>query len=374
MRERRVRLERVCVQVWMAIVIVGATADARAQEAEAASGPTFGGLVDGYVSLQPDRGPLQGTQLRAFDGVANEIALSYAELTVDQAPAPVGFRLDLAFGPTADIVNSPDALAGYDPLSHVQQAFVAWKPGERWTLRLGRAVTQHGFEVIESNANWNYSRSLLFTWAIPFTHTGVSATYSPSDAVDLTVFYVNGLNNAIDHNSFKSPGLQILARPSDRSLLAFSYNAFNEQPGHDGRWVSWDHALHLFDVVAVFSPAPFDLGLNVDVGHDLAVDGDRTFYGAAGYVQWAASERTKLGLRAEVLRDSASETLGVLGVDDGHVFETTSTVSFAPADGLLLRVEGRLDQGLGGYEPFTGRDGDASASATTLSFSGVGSF
>jgi len=33
-----------------------------------------------------------------------------------------------------------------------------------------------GAEVIESNANWNYSRSLLFSWAIPYYHMGFRAT------------------------------------------------------------------------------------------------------------------------------------------------------------------------------------------------------
>ena len=38
-------------------------------------------------------------------------------------------------------------------------------------------MTPLGAEVIEPWANYNYSRSLLFSFAIPFTHTGVLATY-----------------------------------------------------------------------------------------------------------------------------------------------------------------------------------------------------
>jgi len=33
-------------------------------------------------------------------------------------------------------------------------------------------VTPAGAEVVESKDNWNYSRGLLFAWAIPYFHFG----------------------------------------------------------------------------------------------------------------------------------------------------------------------------------------------------------
>ncbi len=40
----------------------------------------------------------------------------------------------------------------------------------------GKFVTPIGAEVIESQDNWNYTRSTLFGYAIPFYHTGLRAT------------------------------------------------------------------------------------------------------------------------------------------------------------------------------------------------------
>ena len=40
----------------------------------------------------------------------------------------------------------------------------------------GQFVTSAGAEVIESSSNWNYSRSILFAWAIPYYHFGAKAT------------------------------------------------------------------------------------------------------------------------------------------------------------------------------------------------------
>ena len=73
-------------------------------------------------------------------------------------------------------------------------------------------------------------------------------------------------------------------------------------------------------------------------------------------------------------RDSASPTLGVIGVDDGDLAEGTATVSYSPASGLMLRGEARADAGLGGFEPFLSSESGASAAQFTLTFGAVGEF
>ena len=52
--------------------------------------------------------------------------------------------------------------------------------------------------MIESKDNWNYSRGLLFSWAIPYYHTGLRATYAVNDKVSLAGFLVNGWNNGFE--------------------------------------------------------------------------------------------------------------------------------------------------------------------------------
>ena len=41
-------------------------------------------------------------------------------------------------------------------------------------MDFGKFVTSAGAEVIESKDNWNYSRSLLFAYAIPYWHFGAA--------------------------------------------------------------------------------------------------------------------------------------------------------------------------------------------------------
>ena len=44
-------------------------------------------------------------------------------------------------------------------------------------------MTPAGFERIDPTENWNASRSLLFTLAIPRDHTGVRAVFAPNSHV-----------------------------------------------------------------------------------------------------------------------------------------------------------------------------------------------
>ncbi len=99
-------------------------------------------------------------------------------------------------------------------------------------LDFGKFVTWSGQEVIETKDNWNYSRGLLFAWAIPYYHTGLRATYARNDQVSLTGFLVNGWNNAEDNNTGKTFGGQIILKPSAKLAIIENYTG---GPGADRR-------------------------------------------------------------------------------------------------------------------------------------------
>ena len=99
------------------------------------------------------------------------------------ADSRVGFRADLDFGKTADLVGAYEPESdGKEIYKHIQQAYVSVLTGKvQWDV--GKFVTPIGAEVIESQDNWNYTRSILFGYAIPFYHTGVRATSPVTDKV-----------------------------------------------------------------------------------------------------------------------------------------------------------------------------------------------
>ena len=63
----------------------------------------------------------------------------------------------------------------------------------------------HGAEVIESKDNYNYSRGLLFNYAIPLTHTGVKWDKGFMDGkLNTALGLVNGWDNLQDNNKGKT--------------------------------------------------------------------------------------------------------------------------------------------------------------------------
>ena len=67
-------------------------------------------------------------------------------------------------------------------------------------------MTSAGAEVIEAKDNWNYSRSILFAWAIPYYHFGLRTVLPVGSHFTGGVQVVNGWNNVEDNNSGKTLG------------------------------------------------------------------------------------------------------------------------------------------------------------------------
>ena len=123
---------------------------------------------------------------RVLDRVANNFTIHAVNLALEKplsTESPIGFRTDLLFGDDAEQIHSTglgDVVAGDNPLPFdLQQAYVTARApiGAGLDFKVGKFVTLLGSEVIRSLDNWNYSRSFLFGFAIPFTHTGALASY-----------------------------------------------------------------------------------------------------------------------------------------------------------------------------------------------------
>src|ERR1039457_2142287 len=165
-----------------------------AKSALTQGGIDFSFMFDGYVlgsANHPDSG---FNQLRNFDFRSDTAHVNMGMITMDRAPAPVGFHLDVGFGETFDVIHATDRAP--EAFKYFKQAYVSLKP-KSWhgvEIDAGEFVTSAGAEVIETNQNWNYSRSLLFSWAIPYYHFGVRASI-PIGKFTGGVQVVQGWNN-----------------------------------------------------------------------------------------------------------------------------------------------------------------------------------
>ena len=198
-------------------------ADSAAAKAAAALPKWFDDLaVNAFVSTAYEYNgnhPKTGTSsYRVFDFSDNSFNLDVAELVVQIAaskPNDAGFRVDFDAGQSIpQITKTQDQTAAQFDLKQAFASYIA-PLGTGLRFDVGKFVTHLGYEVIEGydGYNDNYSRSILFGYAIPFTHTGVKASYTFSSKVAGMVEVVNGWDLLRDNNSSKSVGAQLALTP-----------------------------------------------------------------------------------------------------------------------------------------------------------------
>lgn len=199
----------------------------------------FSGYVDGYYGYNfnnPKRsnGVLNfDNALRNFDTKHNQFSLNLVKLVLENKPneaSRLGFRTDLTFGPAADIIHASEP-GGSEIFKHIQQAYISYLApvGKGLQIDVGKYVTPHGYEVIETKDNWNYSRSFLFTLPLPYYHFGVRATYAFNDKVSLAVMMHNGYNNVVDNNTRRSFSLSSIIKPNSKLTIVNNYTVGPEQ-------------------------------------------------------------------------------------------------------------------------------------------------
>ena len=190
--------------------------------------------------------------LRIFDTDANSFKFDVGELVFLKEASRVGdigFRVDLAYGFSVPAL-SQSAGSGTPDDFDVQQGYVSWHApvGNGLQIDLGKFITHIGAEVIEGYDGWNYnfSRSFLFGLAIPFTHTGVRASYTLSDQLSVMGVIANGWDNASDNNDSKSIGFQIAYAPTDNLSLYVNWMGGNEVDNSNNEFRSiWDFVFDL---------------------------------------------------------------------------------------------------------------------------------
>src|SRR5882724_4442457 len=185
-----------------------------------ASGITTSGYIDAgytYANRNIEAGVQGGTvansSLRVFDNQNNSFVLHQVGLTLAKQPKEgFGGLVNLTMGRDANVIQSLTS-TGTTPNAtfDVTQAYAQWAGGAL-TVIAGKFVTLSGTEVIASPGNTNISRSILFG-AIPFTHTGVRATWALGDTVSLIAGVNNGWDQLTDPNNGKTLELGVTLNP-----------------------------------------------------------------------------------------------------------------------------------------------------------------
>ena len=304
-----------------------------------------------YNFNRPDAGT---NQLRVFDFDDNTFKLDVFEIVVQKPvvkPRDAGFRVDLEMGSSIPRVSAAAGLfrdaSGTAEDFDAQQAFASYVAplGSGLRLDFGKFVTHFGYEVIEGYDGWNdnATRSLLFGYAIPFTHVGVRASYALSSKASVTGLVVNGWDVARDNNHSKSLGWQLALTPStplaiyfngmwgperagddlrDRTaldLVATLRSASGRVVGVNGDWAREDN-----------SPPPGANGIGPPIEH---------WMGIAGYLRNPFTSSFAVTLRGELFDDRDGARTGTAQ----KVSEFTVTPELRLTPHFLVRSDLRSD-------------------------------
>ena len=308
------------------------------------SGTELSGFVDTYYAYNFNKpatacatagGVAVFNCLHNFDAAHNSFSLSLAELALEKKPTKDsrgGFRIDLDYGSTASMVAAFEP-GGTTIYQNIQQAYLSYlAPVGNGSLQVdfGKFVTPAGFEVIESKDNWNYSRGLLFSLAIPYYHMGMRAAYSPTDKITLTGFLFNGWNNTVDNNTGKSFGISFTAKPNDKFTFIENYIAGPETTGTNTPW------RNLSDTVLTYT---LNKKTSLAFNYDWAKDGDNQVQGVALYLKYQANDWFAVTPRYEFFNDRDGFTTTM----PQNLNSFTLTTEFKHKDGVLMRIEYRGD-------------------------------
>ena len=290
---------------------------------------------------------------RTFDVHDRSFNLSLAELEVEKVPnvGGVGFKIDLAYGDTMDImVDTIKAAIGSSSVSdfdrYVQHASISYVApiGSGLRFDVGKFVTHIGGETIETIKNNNYSHAFFYTYAIPFQDIGVRVHYDWTKEVYTELYLLNGWNATSDNNKAKTFGPSIGWAPSPKFSLYFNYLVGNERTDNDKQF---ENLRHLLDAQVNWEPIErLNLSLNADYATEDGAIGrskDAQWYGLTGWIRYKITDTLEPSFRAEWYRDEDGFTTGVAQTLVGLTLSLNWKIGLGKLANILLRPEYRVD-------------------------------
>lgn len=318
---------------------------------EKALGISIGGFLDTgwtWSSNHPGRAFKDNITGRVFDKDYNKIDFNDFNLTLEKPEKDwgVGLKLVADFGRTAELLRESTLWASklhHEPSAELREAFMTFTIpiGEGLQVKGGKFVTPLGTEILLAPGSYNdeISRSFLFNFGVPLTHTGVQFVYPFSKVISVNAGPVTGWDNPHDNNGQMSFLGGITLTPADIFSLASNIIVGPEQLHHSGRQrVTWSN-------VATIKPVdPLTFYLEYTYGHEEKVTAslrNGTWQGWAAVASYNWTDRFNSALRAEIFHDSDGVRTGL--AKDVSLSELTLAGTYKFTAKLLGRAELRQD-------------------------------
>lgn len=308
--------------------------------------------------------------VRAFDREHDSFTLDNIEISVFKPSTekdPIGFGFTTNYGEIAQRLTfvpsdgRVDGATGGDDFT-VSQGFVTYKApvGKGLDFKFGKFATWIGAELWESVDNPNFSRSLLYQNAIPFTNTGLAISYPLLDQLTTSFYLVNGWDTFVDNNNAKTLGYQFNWKISENTgfIVNGSHGAEQDEDVIVDAAGNWRH---FWDFILAFKPLPkTSVNINLDYGteqggamYSTAIAdstsaggpvesvGNCKWWGISTILGYDFTDSVGVALRGEYFEDNDG---GRIGISELGIWEATFTTNIKIRQNLLVRPEIRYDQ------------------------------
>ncbi|MGE5616454.1 MAG: outer membrane beta-barrel protein [Bacillota bacterium] len=301
-----------------------------------------------YTHLSGSGKFVSGANDRVFDFKRDDFIFHALDLQLAKTPDNgFGGLLDVTIGKDADTIAAYGTIDkdkgpanGAHHYFDVTQAYLHYGAAP-FTIIAGKFVTLAGAEVIKSDGDTNYSRSILFGYAIPFTHTGVRATYKMSDALSFIAGVNQGWDAVSDVNSDKTVELGATYAPTKEMSFAAAYYGGKSLVSYYPKSVGVKGERNLLDLVGTFTLSEqVTLILNYDYGSQEALGSKAKWDGLAGYLNYQFNDQWRVSLRGEYFDDKDGYRTGIVQ----KWKEGTLTLAYLPSKPLEIRAEVRADK------------------------------
>jgi hypothetical protein len=359
----------------ISLATAGQAEEAPHQVMTALSSTTLSGYVDTSANWHFGAGNAARPGW-SFDGASKQdgFNLNVVKLSIEKPLSEgqwaAGYKVDLLAGP--DAVGYNPAIGGGGDFG-IKQAYVALRApvGNGLDFKIGTFDTIIGYEVFESGANPNFSRSYGY-FIEPTSHTGVLATYQVNEVIGVSAGVANtygaGINarsNPPRAESEKTYMASItLTAPDSMGALAHSALYAGVVKGFNGTFAGTTGSGVDTTSYYVGATVPTPLkNTTVGAAYDYRASGvfKSSYENATGlYVSYGATPKLRLNARGEYATGS-SGAYGVGAMPNSNVSltETTLTADYSLWANVITRAELRWDHNLGGYNIYPGATGAA---------------
>jgi hypothetical protein len=300
-------------------------------------GWVFSGLADAYVTRNGNSPTQDLNSLQNFNLHSTSPRFTLGKFVIDKSDGVIGVHADIGVGETMRLIHAGDGAAiEHKGLRYFEQMYAIVKPKNMHGMEVdfGQFVTSAGAEVIESSSNWNYTRSLLFAWAIPYYHFGLRTSVPVTKELTAGFQLVNAWNTVWGQHNMSNIGLTA-AYTKPKFTYSANYYVGKTDAGPTAG------VRNLFDTTILVNPtSKFSFYVNGDYGRNNFVGGKyAAWYGAAIAARYQITKIFAVAGRTEFFKDKDGFSTGV----PQNLKEGTATFEGKLNDHLVARLEFRHD-------------------------------